>query len=75
MARYDAFISYSRAKDKPIAAALQSAVQKLGKSWYRRRCCGFFATTPLKRSRYARLNLSAVFHATHSTAWCHCRLL
>ena len=30
MPLYDAFISYSHAKDKPIAAALQSAVQKLG---------------------------------------------
>ena len=30
-ARYDAFISYSHAKDKPIAAALQSVVQRLGK--------------------------------------------
>ena len=28
---YDAFISYSHAKDKPIATALQSVVQKLGK--------------------------------------------
>ena len=37
MATYDAFISYSHAKDKPIAAALQSVVQKLGKPWYRRR--------------------------------------
>lgn len=37
MALYDAFISYSHAKDKPIAAALQSAIQKLGKPWYRRR--------------------------------------
>ena len=35
--RSDAFISYSHAKDKPIAAALQSAIQKLGKPWYRRR--------------------------------------
>jgi tetratricopeptide (TPR) repeat protein len=34
---YDAFISYSHAKDKPIAAALQSVTQKLGKPWYRRR--------------------------------------
>ena len=34
---YDAFISYSHAKDKPIAAALQSVIQKLGKPWYRRR--------------------------------------
>jgi hypothetical protein len=28
MALYDAFVSYSHAKDKPIAAALQSVVQK-----------------------------------------------
>src|SRR4051812_40809971 len=34
---YDAFISYSHAKDKAIAAALQSGVQRLGKTWYRRR--------------------------------------
>ena len=34
---YDAFISYSHTKDKPIAAALQSVIQKLGKPWYRRR--------------------------------------
>src|SRR5271169_4882827 len=37
MMRYDAFISYSHAKDKPIAAALQSAIQKLRKPWYQRR--------------------------------------
>jgi WD40 repeat protein/tetratricopeptide (TPR) repeat protein len=42
MATYDAFISYSHAKDKPIAAALQGVVQKLGKSWYRRRALGVF---------------------------------
>src|SRR5438046_555924 len=42
MATYDAFISYSHAKDKPIAAALQSVVQKLGKSWYRRRALRVF---------------------------------
>jgi hypothetical protein len=29
--RYNAFIAYSHAKDKPIASALQSVVQKLGK--------------------------------------------
>ena len=29
MADYDAFISYSHAKDKPVAAALQAAVQRL----------------------------------------------
>jgi hypothetical protein len=33
MTLYDAFISYSHAKDKPIAAALQSAIQNLGKPW------------------------------------------
>src|ERR1700685_2025445 len=37
MADYDAFISYSHAQDKPVAAALQAAVQRLGKPWYRRR--------------------------------------
>jgi tetratricopeptide (TPR) repeat protein len=42
MALYDAFISYSHAKDKPIASALQSAVQKLGKPWYRRRALRVF---------------------------------
>jgi tetratricopeptide (TPR) repeat protein len=39
---YDAFISYSHAKDKPIAAALQSVIQKLGKPWYRRRALRVF---------------------------------
>jgi hypothetical protein len=42
MALYDAFISYSHARDKPIAAALQSVVQKLGKPWYRRRALRVF---------------------------------
>ena len=42
MAIYDAFISYSHVKDKPIAAALQAAVQKLGKPWYRRRALRVF---------------------------------
>jgi len=40
--RYDAFICYSHAKDKPIASALQSVVQKLGKPWYRRRALRVF---------------------------------
>jgi WD40 repeat protein len=31
---YDAFISYSHLKDKPLAVALQSAMQKIGKPWY-----------------------------------------
>src|SRR5260370_40605780 len=42
LALYDAFISYSHAKDKPIAAALQSAVQRLGKAWYQRRAVRLF---------------------------------
>jgi tetratricopeptide (TPR) repeat protein len=42
MALYDAFVSYSHAKDKPIAAALQSVVQRLGKPWYRRRALRIF---------------------------------
>ena len=39
---YDAFISYSHAKDKAIATALQGVVQKLGKPWYRRRALRVF---------------------------------
>ncbi len=42
MTIYDAFVSYSHAKDKPIAAALQSAVQRLGKPWHRRRALRLF---------------------------------
>src|SRR5262245_14752884 len=42
MALYDAFISYSHAKDKPVAAALQTVVQTLGKPWYRRRALRIF---------------------------------
>src|SRR5215470_12729034 len=42
MAAYDAFISYSHAKDKPIAAALQAVMQRLGKPWYRRRALRVF---------------------------------
>src|SRR5438270_8248410 len=42
VAFYDAFISYSHAKDKPIAAVLQSVVQKLGKPWYKRRALRVF---------------------------------
>ena len=42
MPLYDAFISYSHVKDKPIATALQSAIQKLGKPWYRRRAVRVF---------------------------------
>jgi hypothetical protein len=39
---YDAFISYSHAKDKSIATALQSVAQKLGKPWYHRRALRLF---------------------------------
>jgi hypothetical protein len=39
---YDAFVSYSHAHDKPVAAALQSAMQRLGKAWYRRRALRLF---------------------------------
>src|SRR5688572_16313067 len=42
MPAYDAFVSYSHAKDKPIAAALQSVIQRLGKPWYRRRALRVF---------------------------------
>ena len=42
MSLYDAFVSYSHAKDKPIAAALQSVIQRLGKPWYRRRALRLF---------------------------------
>jgi len=42
MALYDAFVSYSHAKDKPVAAALQSVIQRLGKPWYRRRALRVF---------------------------------
>ena len=40
--RYDAFVSYSHAQDKPLASALQAAVQRLGKPWYRRRALRVF---------------------------------
>jgi tetratricopeptide (TPR) repeat protein len=42
MVLYDAFVSYSHAKDKPIAATLQTVIQKLGKPWYRRRALRVF---------------------------------
>lgn len=39
---YDAFISYSHASDRALAASLQSAIQRLGKPWYRRRALRLF---------------------------------
>lgn len=80
MAVYDAFISYSHAKDKPIAAALQSIVQSLGKPWYRRRALRIFrddtslSATPslwpsieqaLAQSRYLILMASPEAAASH----------
>jgi hypothetical protein len=56
MSLYDAFISYSHAKDKPIAVALQRAVQALGKPWYQLRALRVFrddtspSATPRPRS-------------------------
>lgn len=42
MTIYDAFISYSHARDKPLAAGLQSLLETLGKPWYRRRSLSVF---------------------------------
>jgi tetratricopeptide (TPR) repeat protein len=42
LATYDAFISYSHARDKAIAATLQTVVQRLGKPWYQRRALRVF---------------------------------
>jgi TIR domain len=77
---YDAFISYSHAKDKPLATALQSVMQKLGKPWYRRRALRVFrddtslSATPhlwpsieqaLARSRFLILLASPEAAASH----------
>lgn len=82
MALYDAFISYSHARDKPVAAALQTVLQKLGKPWYRRRALRIFrddtslAATPelwpsieqaLGQSRYLIVLASPQLAASH---WC-----
>ncbi len=40
--RYDGFISYSHAADGRLAPALQKALQKLAKPWYRRRSLEVF---------------------------------
>ena len=79
---YDAFISYSHAMDKPVAAALQAVMQKLGKPWYRRRALRIFrddtslAATPelwptleqmLGRSRFMVLLVSPQFARSK---WC-----
>ncbi len=40
--RYDAFISYSHAADGKLAPALQRALQRMAKRWYRRRALEVF---------------------------------
>ena len=40
--RYDAFISYSHAADGKLAPALQAALHRLAKPWYRRRALRIF---------------------------------
>src|SRR3954447_3456820 len=42
MAAYAASISNTPAPNKPIAGALQTVVQRLGKPWYRRRALRVF---------------------------------
>ncbi len=39
---YDAFISYSWAKDRPLVAKLRKVLQSLGKPWWRRRALRVF---------------------------------
>ena len=39
---YDAFISYSHSLDGKLAPALQSALQRFAKPWYRLRSCRVF---------------------------------
>jgi tetratricopeptide (TPR) repeat protein len=74
MVVYDAFISYSHAKDRMVATRLQRLMQRLGKPWYVRRAMRVFrddtslSATPhlwpsieeaLKASRYFVLIASA----------------
>ena len=42
---FDAFISYSHAADGRLAPALQTALQSIGKPWYRRRALRVFRDT------------------------------
>ena len=39
---YDAFISYSHAADGKLAPALENALQRFAKPWYRRRALHLF---------------------------------
>lgn len=66
--RYDAFVSYSRAVDGKLAPALESALQKFAKPWYRMRALRVFrddaslSTNPaLWSSITAALDESAFF--------------
>lgn len=40
--KYDAFISYSHARDRPLAVALESGLERFAKPWYRRRAMRVF---------------------------------
>lgn len=40
--KYDAFISYSHAKDRSLAASLQTALTRFGKRWYQPRALKIF---------------------------------
>src|SRR5688572_31157284 len=40
--RYDAFVSYSHAADGKLAPALQAALHRFAKPWYRRRALRVF---------------------------------
>jgi hypothetical protein len=40
--KYAAFISYSHAKDRSLATALQTVMQSLGKAWWQRRAMRIF---------------------------------
>src|SRR5215211_4839094 len=42
---FDAFVSYSHAADGRLAPALQTALQSIGKPWYRRRALRLFRDT------------------------------
>jgi hypothetical protein len=80
---YDAFISYSHAADGRLAPAIQTALQSIGKPWYRRRALRVFrdttslAATPelwptieraLERSRYFVLLASPESAARHGSS-------
>ena len=41
-AMYDAFLSYSHGQDAPLALALQSALHRYAKPWYRLRALRMF---------------------------------